>query len=304
MNQPIVSVVLPTYNNESTISRALASVLLQEESDFEIVVVDDCSTDQTPAVLAKIAASDQRVRVVRTPRNSGEGISRTLGIQQALGLFIAAQDGDDISLPGRLRNQSEYLCAHSDIDWVGSWAYTMTSAGQLLTEVKKLTDPAAIKTRLVDGQMCIVGASAMIRRDALLDCQGYRSVHTPDYDLARRFIERYRIAVLPSHLYAYVPVVESKQSGRYRQTFRLMLRHRRDYGSKKTDARFLGRLLWNGLQGVVPFAPGITRFVRGARRRVHLVAPPGYEAWLRRLEEFAHKVGEGAEHLPKNWTVQ
>jgi glycosyltransferase involved in cell wall biosynthesis len=292
-NKALVSVVLPTYNNEASIGRALASVLLQEECDLEVVVVDDCSTDRTPEILAKFASADARVRVVRTQRNSGEGISRTLGIQQAVGQFVAAQDGDDISLAGRLRAQSQYLCDHPDIDWLATWGYAMTPGGQLLSAGDSLTDPESIKRRLFSGQMCVVGASAMVRREALLECHAYRDVPTPDFDLARRFAERYRIAALPSRLYAYVPVLKTKESRRYRQTARLLLRHRWEYGRRGTDARLAWRIVWNAAMGIVPFAPELARYARGARRGAPPVAPPGYETWLRRLAQLEYAVGQG-----------
>lgn len=286
MSKPDVSVVLPTFNNEATIGRALASILLQQNCDFEVVVVDDCSTDRTSAILAQFESKDPRVRVLRTPRNSGEGFSRSLGIRHSVGEFVAAQDGDDISLPARLQMQSEYLLTHPDIHWVATWAYTMTSAAQLLQEITTPTNPETIRTRLVQGQMCIVGASVMVRRQALLDCRGYREVPTPDYDLARRFVERYAIAALPSPLYAYTPVLQSRQQQRYRAMFRLMLRHYHEYGGRRVDGRFLTRLLWNGLQGFVPLAPRFTRVLHSSARNAPALTSADYVTWLQRLREF------------------
>ena len=291
MSQPIVSVVLPTYNNEATVGRALASILLQEGCDFELVAVDDCSTDRTPEILAAFAAHDSRMRVVRTPANSGEGFSRTFGIRQASGKFVAAQDGDDISLPGRLRQQCEGLLAQPDIDWLATWAYTMTPAGQLVNEVKTSVRADQIRAKLIDGQMCVVGASMMVRRDRVLDCGGYRSVPTPDFDLARRFVCRYAVAALPAYLYAYVPASAANQPLRYRANMRLFLAQYRDAGGRDATPRFWLRLVWTGLQGYVPFVYPVTRGIRKALSRARPAPRPGgYEAWLSRLQQFEHDV--------------
>ena len=291
MSQADVSVIIPTHNNEATIGRALASILLQERIEFEVIVVDDCSTDRTAEILAGFKAYDSRVRVLRAPTNIGEGLARNLGIQQATGTFVVAQDGDDISLPGRLRQQRDYLHVHPNIHWVATWAYTMTRTGRLLEAVTTPTNPEDIETRLINAHMCIVGASAMTRRKALVNCGGYHNVITPDYDLARRFVDQYQIGVLPSHLYAYIPALEARQRERYRGLFWLMLTHYREYGGSKTDARFVVRLLYNGLQGFIPFAHKLTGALRSTRHGIHSVTPPtGYETWLHRLQQLEHEV--------------
>ena len=146
--------------------------------------------------------------------------------------------------------------------------------------------------------MCIVGASAMVRREALLDCRGYRDVPTPDFDLARRFVEHYRIAALSSRLYAYVQAQMSGQSMRYRQTARLLLRHQREYGSSARTPRLLWRVAWNTMMGTLPFAPQTVRYAREVRRKADVVALPGYESWLRRLDQLNQHVGQESPRSP------
>jgi glycosyltransferase involved in cell wall biosynthesis len=287
---PAVSVVLPTYNNESTVGRALASILLQDGCDFEVIAVDS-STDRTPEILAAFAARDSRVRVVRTPADGGEGLARTFGIQQAAGEFVAAQDGDDISLPGRLRQQCAELHVRRDIHWLATWGYTMTPAGELVDEVKTSCQPGQIRARLINGQMSVIGASMMARRESVLNCGGYRSVPTPDFDLVRRFVESYAVAALPARLYAYVPALAVNQPRRYRAVFHWLLDQYRAQHRAEMGVRFWLHLAWTGLQGFVPGAYPLTRWGRrlvGRARPAPLV--PGYQDWLVRLGDFEHHI--------------
>jgi glycosyltransferase involved in cell wall biosynthesis len=104
---PRVSVVLPTKNRAALLRRSVASVLAQSYRDFELIVVDDGSTDDTPAVLQAI--DDERLRVVRRESSSGVGAARNAGIAHARGELLAFQDDDDIWLCDKLARQVAYL---------------------------------------------------------------------------------------------------------------------------------------------------------------------------------------------------
>jgi glycosyltransferase involved in cell wall biosynthesis len=106
---PPVSVVIPAYNRATTIGAAIASVLRQTWTDFELVVVDDGSTDGTAAAAGAIA--DPRLRVVAAPRNRGAAAARNLGVAEATGAWIAFQDSDDEWLPSKLEKQMARLAA-------------------------------------------------------------------------------------------------------------------------------------------------------------------------------------------------
>lgn len=100
---PKVSVVIPTHNRSSLLRRAIQSVLDQTYQDFEIIVVDDASTDDTEAVVKGFA--DERIRYVRHSENRGEAASRNTGIRLAKGEYIAGHDDDDVWLPPKLEKQ-------------------------------------------------------------------------------------------------------------------------------------------------------------------------------------------------------
>ena len=105
MVTPKVSVIIPTYNSDATISRALRSVLNQTVSDFEVIVIDDGSTDKTVEVLRDYELQDQRVRTFLVDKNGGPGPARNIGIQHSRGEFIAFLDSDDFWLPEKLETQ-------------------------------------------------------------------------------------------------------------------------------------------------------------------------------------------------------
>jgi glycosyltransferase involved in cell wall biosynthesis len=110
---PTVTVIVPYYNRARTIGRAIDSVLCQTMQDFELVVVDDASSDDLPAAMAPYAG-DPRVRSVRHATNKGPGAARNTGVAEARGRFIAFLDSDDAWLPAKLDRQTEAVLAASD----------------------------------------------------------------------------------------------------------------------------------------------------------------------------------------------
>lgn len=114
---PLVSVVMPAYNAAPWIAETLESVLTQTFQDFEVIVVDDGSTDDTAAVVARFA----RVRCIRKP-NGGPASARNVGIRAAQGEYVAFLDSDDLWLPDKLRLQIDLL-QESGLAWAYSDAY-------------------------------------------------------------------------------------------------------------------------------------------------------------------------------------
>ncbi|AEC51970.1 glycosyl transferase [Pyrococcus sp. NA2] len=103
MSRPTVSVIIPTHNRAKLLKRAIISVLNQTFEDFEIIVVDDASSDNTPKIIESI--KDSRIRYIRLEKNSGAPTARNIGIKKARGKFIALLDDDDEWLPRKLEVQ-------------------------------------------------------------------------------------------------------------------------------------------------------------------------------------------------------
>ena len=103
--EPLISVIVPVYNAAGSLHRSLRSVLAQTLSDFELIVVDDCSTDGSADILRGYEALDDRVRILSTEKNSGPGVARNVGLQNARGRYIAFLDSDDFWMKHKLEKQ-------------------------------------------------------------------------------------------------------------------------------------------------------------------------------------------------------
>src|SRR5262245_39958720 len=115
MSAPLVSVVMPAYNGERFVVEAVRSILAQTFRDFELIVVDDGSTDRTAELVAAEQSRDPRVVVHRQPSNQGFRIALNAGCALARGELIARMDADDVSLPERFERQVAFLRAHPEV---------------------------------------------------------------------------------------------------------------------------------------------------------------------------------------------
>ncbi|TXJ00169.1 MAG: glycosyltransferase family 2 protein [Neisseriales bacterium] len=121
MTAPIISVVMPVYNAEKYITEAVESILNQTYSDFEFIIIDDCSTDSSYQILQKYAEKDKRIRIFRNDTNRKQAYTKNFAIKLAKGKFIAFMDADDISLPARFTKQVTFMESHPDIGVCGTW---------------------------------------------------------------------------------------------------------------------------------------------------------------------------------------
>lgn len=119
-SNPKISIILATHNRAAFLPRAVDSMLAQTYQDFEIIIVDDASQDETPMIIQQLVNQDNRIRSLRSEDNIGPGAARNFGIKHARGEFIAIMDDDDLSYPHRLETQLEVLEQHPEIDLVFS----------------------------------------------------------------------------------------------------------------------------------------------------------------------------------------
>jgi teichuronic acid biosynthesis glycosyltransferase TuaG len=109
---PLVSIITPSWNVERLIGETIESVQAQTLGDWELLIADDCSTDNTATVIESYAAHDSRVKLIRQPRNGGPALARQAAIEQAQGRFIAFLDSDDLWLPAKLERQIAFAREH------------------------------------------------------------------------------------------------------------------------------------------------------------------------------------------------
>lgn len=199
---PLVSVVVTAFNAERHVGEAIESVLAQTLRDFELIVVDDASTDRTPDVVAR-NRDDPRLVVVRHPTNSGQALALTTGCGRARGKYIACLDADDVAHPERLARQVAYLEEHADVALLGSAAIFTDATGREFARFGYPATHDAIIERLESGS-AFVHSSVTMRRHAFESVGGYRlSPRSLDYDLWLRIVERFRAANLPDFLVRY-----------------------------------------------------------------------------------------------------
>ncbi len=115
MRNPLISVVIPTYNRERFLVSAIDSILAQTLQDFELLIVDDASTDGTADLLAKLAVKDNRIKILRTSVNSGCNVARNLGFLHVRGHYVALLDDDDVAMPRRLEKTVAKLDAEPNL---------------------------------------------------------------------------------------------------------------------------------------------------------------------------------------------
>ncbi|MYL66718.1 glycosyltransferase [Halorubrum distributum] len=200
MSSPSLSVVMPTYDAADYIERSLESILHQSFDDFELIIVDDGSTDGTIDLIEK--RDDERIRLVERENESGITSALNRGINESHGKYIARHDADDWSAPERFDRQVTYLDTHSDVALLGTGAHLVDEDGKRIAKRRVLEDPEV--GDLINHNEFIHG-SVMMRRDPPTDLGGYdeRFMTAEDYDLWLRLADQYSVANIDEPLYYF-----------------------------------------------------------------------------------------------------
>jgi len=216
---------MSVFNGAKALPTTLASILSQESIDFELIVVDDGSTDESANILDESAARDGRIRVVHQPNS---GLTRALirGCSEARGEFIARQDCGDVSLPGRFARQLNVVRADDSLTFVSSWTRVATVDADAL-HIAKGSGRAARPIDVIDATQpygMLDGpshhGSVMFRRSAYENAGGYRPefYYGQDWDLWYRLAERGTFQMLEEFLYeARIGVNDISMNNKARQ---------------------------------------------------------------------------------------
>lgn len=203
VHSPAVSVLMAVRDGQQWLRPAVDSILTQTFSNFELLVIDDGSSDETPHILGEYRALDQRVIVIPQAR---EGLVCALnrGLARATAPFVARLDADDVALPQRLQRQLSYFEEHPKTNLLGTWAQAIDALGR----PKRLLRPPVDRKILVETLVRtnpFIHSSIMFRTAIARELGGY---HPPfeaaeDYDFWLRFSEIGDIAILPEVLIQY-----------------------------------------------------------------------------------------------------
>lgn len=198
---PKISVVMSAYNEEKYVKDAIESILAQSYGDYELIIINDGSTDRTREIVESF--KDPRILLVN---QENRGLIRSLnrGIGMARGEYIARHDADDISRPERFAAEAAYLDLHGDVALVGTQAYHMTENGRDVKAYKApALDYAGIKECLWRGDIPICHGTIMCRKKCLEEIGLYREKLdlVEEYDLFFRIAEKYPMVNIEEPFY-------------------------------------------------------------------------------------------------------
>ena len=198
---PVVSAVMPTYNKGPWLQLTIDSVLAQTFTNWELIIVDDGSTDNTQEVLAR--CTDPRIIVHTLPKNVGRARARNAAIRLARGRYIAICDSDDISAPTRFEEHVAFLDSHPQVGVVS--AHLRQLSPHHSARIMFPIDHKSIARRFARGKMGAAHGASMIRAVCFerlgLYCEDLRAAE--DFELFRRFSMAYRFETLPQELLLY-----------------------------------------------------------------------------------------------------
>lgn len=201
---PEVTVLMPVFNGARFLRSAVDSVLAQTVRDFEFLIIDDGSTDATPAILRSY--SDRRLNVVTHEANQGVVASLNDGLERARSSLIVRQDADDVSRPERLERQAAFLHDRRDVAIVGSQGYVIDDHDRAIGLLNRSQDDVSLRWyQLWDNPF--THSSVMFRRDIVWkELGGFETIfdrYTEDHALWSRLLQRARGANLPERLFSY-----------------------------------------------------------------------------------------------------
>lgn len=220
-----ISVLMGVYNGEAYLEETMENILEQTYSDWECIVVDDCSSDSTPEILARYAQQDARVRVYRNEKNMRLPATLNRALELAQGEYILRMDADDLCRKDRFERQVAFMDAHPEFALCSCKSVMMTPDMIRLSSVQRSTQEERVKALFLFFQP-IIHPGVIARREDMLALRYNPSISfAEDLDLWTRMIRSgRRIAMVDEHMHMYrihgnqVSVVHSnKQRDQYRE---------------------------------------------------------------------------------------
>lgn len=151
---PFVSIIMPVYNCEKVISIAIESIRQQTLSKWELIIVDDCSTDKTRYVVQRYEKIDSRIRLITQKVNTGPGHAKNIGIDAAKGVYVTFADADDWLEPDTFEKMTVNMCVHEDVIIAGYYRDICNADGKILEQKLVCSEAFRCNTR-EDAIACI-----------------------------------------------------------------------------------------------------------------------------------------------------
>jgi len=210
-----LSVLLPVYNAGDLLARAIESILKQEFADFEFIIIDDASKDDSAKVIREFANRDPRIKPIFHEKNAGLSATLNEGLALASTPYVARMDQDDESLPARLGTQYDFVKDKPRLAVVGSFVYHMGITPSHDTLVRLPVSPTEI-ARQLESTNCLYHPSVIMNRAMVLKAGGYREQfkNAEDYDLWLRLRKVHELENIPTPLLRYNFTIDGMTLGR------------------------------------------------------------------------------------------
>jgi glycosyltransferase involved in cell wall biosynthesis len=235
LNNPLVSILVATYNRANLIGIALASVQKQSYKNWELIVIDDASTDDTQKIVASFIQNDPRIRYVRQAQNVGIARNRNTGLTEAKGEFVAVLDSDDIwTDTDKLAKQVAFLQKNTETAAVGTFVSVIDAKGLVKKLVRYQISDSGIRSHLFRRNQ-FAQSSIMYRKAAVQAVGGYDATYTvnDDYDLWLKLGRTSKLANLPEFTAGYRVhaggITKTKRLKAAKEHLAIMKAHKKSY---------------------------------------------------------------------------
>lgn len=200
---PKVSVITPAYNTEKYVSEAIESILNQTLGNFEYIIIDDCSTDDTWKIIQEYAKKDARIIALKNEKNLGIAGNRNRGLREAKGKYIVWQDADDISIPQRIEHQYNFMEKNPQVGILGGYLQFFNENGNL--SIRKYRPDDASLRKTIFRYSPVAQPSAIVRKKCFDEFGMYDLEMPPaeDLDMSFRIGSKYKFANLREVLVRY-----------------------------------------------------------------------------------------------------
>ncbi|MBA2857947.1 glycosyltransferase involved in cell wall biosynthesis [Methanococcus maripaludis] len=256
-NNPTVSVIMPNYNNEKYLPEAIESIVKQTYENFEFIIIDDCSTDDSWDIIQNYAKKDNRIKAFKNEHNLKIVKTRNRGfdLMSPDSKYIAIFDSDDISMPERLEKQVAFLEKNPDYGLIGSHTYIINENSKIIGYRKYETNLKKIIKNMVKKNQ-FAQPSVMIRKSVLDEVGFYDEKYTrcQDYELWFRIAKSFKIGILDEFLIKYRISKTQGKSTHLKETLKFTLDIQKKWLFDKKFFSIFG-IIYYGLEHLMYFLP-------------------------------------------------